>query len=262
MPAKRDDFDPDQIHPFQSYRRLEGEFAHLHDLSPSIAHFYESEKLRGTSEDVRQSVLSCPTARAARKLAKRHEAQWRQDWRLVRGAVLRAGLAMQMVQSVEARQAIRQAATRADAIAAAGGRPGGVPAAFLAANLRMVAEQSQARSSNRLGLLILKGYEPDDLDARLDAMFSKERPFSAAVYVGEEASIGAEAWCMRRAVPLKHIGEHDRRLRAEDHAAIGQRITTLIVCAPQTRKEVSAILSPARQARTRIVDLTRRDAAR
>jgi len=178
MPDKIVIYDPDQIHPFQAYRRLEGDFAHLHDLAPSISHFYEAEKLRGVNEELRQEVLGCPTARAARKLAKRHETMWRQDWKL-----LRASLAMQMVQSVEARQAIRQAAARAPEIAAAGGRLGGVPAPFFAANLGQVIEQARSRTVNRLGLLVLKGYEPADLEARLDALFTAKRPFSAAVYV-------------------------------------------------------------------------------
>lgn len=257
MPAKNDIYDPDQIHPFNAYRRLQGEHGHLHDLAPSIAHFYESEKLRGLNEDLRQEVLSCPTARAARKLTKRHEAAWRPDWKQVRGAVLRAGLAMQMVQSIEARQAIRLAAQHADEIAAAGGRLGGVPAPFFTAHLAQVVEQAQSRTASRLGLLVLRGYEPIDLEARLDALFTAQRPFSAAVYVGEEASTSAEAWCMQRAIPIRYVGDPQRRLRSEDHSGIGQRINTLVVCAPQTRKAVSLIVAPARRARTRVIDLTR-----
>jgi hypothetical protein len=122
--------------------------------------------------------------------------------------------------------------------------------------LLQVVEQTRSRTTNRLGLLVLRGYEPPDLEARLDALFAVQKPFSAAVYVGEEASTSAEAWCMRYAIPLRYIGEPDRRLRPEDHAGIGQRINTLVVCAPQTRKAVSLIIAPARMVQTRVVDLT------
>lgn len=261
MPDSQPIYDPDQILPFNAYRRTQPGYGHIHELAPSISHFYEAEKLRGTNEDLRQTVLACSTARAARKLTKRHAAEWRPDWNGVRGAVLRSGLAMQMVQSAEARRLIRAAYDRSIELAASARRVGGVPAPFLASNISRIFEQGQSRTACRLGLLVLQGYEPDDLEARLDALFGANPPYSAAVYVGEEASHQAEAWCMRRAVPLRYVGEQGQRLRPEHHLAIGERINTLLLCAPNTRKAVSAIVSPVKRAKTRILDLTRARAA-
>lgn len=249
------DFTPDLVLPFHAYRS-HGSDAHIvQDLAPSIAHFYESEKFRGVDEMLRQEVLSAPTPRAARKAARRNKDRWRLDWQRVRARVLRAGLAMQMVESTEARRLLRHAHATTLELSSVR-RLGGIPGAFLARAVTDLVEQADSKSTARVGFLTMRDYTPADLNARLDALFQGAPPFSAAFYVGEESDPTAELWCMEQAVPLRYVGIPSQRLRSEDHAWLLKRVNHLVLCAPKSRRAVAELLAVAKKSRIRVLDLS------
>lgn len=257
-------FSPDLILPFHSYRRLKDQQRPLHDLAPSVTHFYESEKFRGVDELLRQEVLSCPTPRAAVKLAKRQKDHWRSDWSRVRPYVLRAGLAMQMAQSSEARVLARAGFERAIEMAGAK-RVGSLPGLFVSRVLTNLFETMQQRTSLRLGALCIEGYVPADIEQRLDALAHAQPPLAATVYGGPESSTALERWCMKHGVAVRVVGANDTRLRASDHRELVERVNTLVLCAPRTRKAVAdlvAALNKTKGSKVRVLDYTQPRAAR
>lgn len=253
-------FSPDTVIPFQAYRRLDLDRP-LHDLAASLSHFYEAEKVRGMNEPLRQEILSCAAPRAARKLAKRHNSQWRPDWSKVRGRVFKAGLAMQMLQSSEARAHARDGFDRAIEIAAAK-RVSGLPGSFVAQALQSLFGAMATRSTLRLGALTVQGYTPEDLEARLEALSAGANPpLSATLYGGPEACLRLERWCMSYGLPVKIVGADATRLRAAGHQDLTQRINLLIVCAPASRKAVSELIAPARKSKIRVLDFSLKERA-
>lgn len=250
-------FSPDLILPFQGYRRLDMERP-LHDLAPSLTHFYEAEKFRTRDDLLRQEVLSCPTPRAAVKLAKRHKDKWREDWARLRPYVLRAGLAMQMVQSAAARDLARRGYDQALELACLK-RVGSLPGMFVSRVLTNLYETIHARSSMRLGSLCLQGYVPSDLEHRLTALAGVAPPLAATVYAGPESDIQVEQWCMTRGVAVRVVGAEDTRLRASEHQELTARVNTLLLCAPKSRRavaEIVGVVAKQRSPKVRILDFT------
>jgi len=247
-------FDPGAALPFFGYRRFGHDGPVGHELAPSLAHFYESEKFRTTNDELRQTVLDCSSPTAAQKLAKRHRASWRADWRTVRGRVLRAGLAMQCLQSKEAMRMARDAFERSMELASMR-RVCSLPGPFLAAEIQAFFAKPTAQQP-RVGGVCLNGFVPEDLRDRLDAVFKLQPPISATLYAGGDADPGLEMWCADRAVPIRLLHGEQGRFKegnAADHVA---RVSTLIVCAPSSRKSVIALKTAAKRSRLAVLDLT------
>lgn len=249
-------FDPGAALPFFAYRHFEAHEPVGHDLAPTLAHFYESEKFRTSDNDLRRAVLDCSTPTAAQKLAKRHRERWRNDWRQIRGRVLRAGLAMQSLQSKEALLMARRAYDQAIELASVR-RLCSLPGPFLSAEIQTFFAKP-APQQPRLGGVCLRGCVTADLRDRLDALFKLHAPVSAAVYGGGDADPTLEIWCADRAVPTRLLHLEQTRFKesiAHDHVA---RVSTLIICAPGSRKSVIALKAAAKKARLAVVDLTLR----
>lgn len=249
--------DPDAIVPFHAYR-CPG-LPRIVELAPSLAHFYESEKFRTgdeADEELRRTVLASPTAKAARKLAKRHITRWRSDWRTVRGRVFRAGLSMQAAQSPQVMQALKAIADEALLWSSDSSRRGGLPVSGMAREIATLLHGRQDGATPRVGMLALDGYTPPDLVARLDALFAGERPHGVAYFVGESSSVAAEDWAAQVAAPLRFVGDPAQRLRASECTELLKRINLLVVCAPSTRKEVRELVKAAKAKKIAIRDLT------
>jgi hypothetical protein len=161
---------------------------------------------------------------------------------------------MQLMQSKEVRVGTRATYDQAMDVAAQK-RVGGLPGTFVSQEVSAMMEASTARNAARVGVFVLDGYAPDDLPARLDALFLRNPPLTVTLYIGEEASEVPERWCMDRALPIRYVGDPRRRLRAEDHRDLARRITTLVVCAPAARKAVRDIVTTNRKSRIKILDL-------
>lgn len=58
----------------------------------SLAHFFEAEKFRGKDAALYEAVINSPTIRELRKLTKRYQTHWREDWIGVRGRALVCGI--------------------------------------------------------------------------------------------------------------------------------------------------------------------------
>src|SRR5205814_2268250 len=114
--------------------------------------------------------LSCPSPRAARKLASRFREKWRDDWAKVRGRVFRAGLGMQMVQHAAVRRAA-QLASRTALDWGSNKKIAGLPGAFVGSELLRFFATGSDKSSVKLAILALDGWEPDDMLDRLGALF-------------------------------------------------------------------------------------------
>lgn len=249
-------FDPAAQIPFYGYRRFFPNSPPMFDLSPSLIHFYESEKFRGTNEELRLTVLGSGTAREIRKLTKRHNSSLRKDWRAVRGRVFRAGLAMQVLQSKKA-MALARVGFASSMELASCKRVSGLPGAFIAEELQNFFQSATGPGTTRLGVIALNGCVPDDIEQRLDALFAKGRPMSAAVYSGRDADPRIEIWCAHAAIPIRLTGQDSRRLREEDAAVVTARINALLTCMPASRKEPKTILAAAaaKRPKIRVLDL-------
>jgi len=245
----------DALAPFQAYRRASQ--PPIFELCASLSHFFEAEKFRRPeTEELRQEVLSCPTARAARKLSRRHASSWREDWKQIRSRVFRAGLAMQMSQCPEVKAQALDLAGNALEWSSQRALVAGLPVAWVAREVLALQEGRTSKTTPRLGLLTFSGYTPPDLGARLSALFAGERPSGAAVYIGEECDRQAEYWCMEAATPLRYVGDTRQRLRSESSKDLLNRINRLIICAPATRKDVKALITQAKQKRIAVQILT------
>lgn len=248
-----DPYSPDAVLPFESYRRL-GSSPMLRDVPATLVHFYESEKFRGVDETLRLEVLDCSSVSAARKLAKRNRAHWRENWSSVRGRAFRAGLAMQIAQSKTARLAAKALLRDLDAVSSSR-LYGGLPGLFVAKQTSVLFEEIRSPRSLRMGFVVFSGHCPVDLVDRLDAV-AGAAPFSGTVYAGPEAEPLAEQWLQQRAVPVKLVGSDSSRFRLADHSALLQRVNALVVCAPSSRTEVAELVAQAKAKRIRVLDFT------
>lgn len=92
----------------------------------TLDHWFEAAKFMPHRPDLRDSVLLSPTITEANKFARKHQAHWRSDWKLVRTNIMVAGLAMLCLQRPE--MGLRTQA-RTDLVA--GLEPLGLPKAFV-----------------------------------------------------------------------------------------------------------------------------------
>lgn len=244
-------FDPESLIPFHGYRRFLEDGEITTDMVPTLAHFYESEKFRTVDESLRLAVLDTRTAKEARKFTKKRDNLWRADWKAVRGRVLRAGLAMQVTQSNKALKMAKQAFALSMELAAIK-RIGGIPGAFLADELQRFFMPATGPGVTKLGVITLNGCIPDDIEARLDALFATQKPASAAIYAGADADTRVEIWCARAAVPIRITGVACGRIREENAAEVTARVNALLTCMPASRKASVAILAAAAAKRPRI----------
>jgi predicted NAD-dependent protein-ADP-ribosyltransferase YbiA (DUF1768 family) len=250
-------FDPESLIPFLAYRRFLDDGEVTTDMVPTLAHFYESEKFRTVDESLRLAVLDTRTPKEARKFTKKRAELWRSDWKAVRGRVLRAGLAMQVTQSNKALKMAKQAFALSMELSAIK-RIGGIPGAFLADELQRFFMPSTGPGVTKLGVIALNGCIPDDIESRLDALFSTEKPVSAAIYAGADADPRVEIWCARAAVPIRLTGLACGRIREENATEVTARVNALLTCMPASRKASVAILAAAaaKKPRIKVLDLS------
>src|SRR5665647_716391 len=245
-------FDPEAEIPFHGYRRFFlDESPPIFDLVPSLIHFYESERFRGTDEDLRLAVLECSTVREARKVAKKHHFAWRKDWRAVRGRVFRSGLAMQVLQSKKA-MALARAGFGSSMDLASCKRVGGLPGPFVSEELQAFFQGVSGPGITRLGVIALNGCVPEDIEQRLNSLFQSIKPVSAAIYSGKDADHRIEVWCALSAIPIRLTGRDSIRLREDDAAEVTARVNALLSCFPGARKESKTILAAAAAKRPKI----------
>lgn len=248
-------FDPSELIPFNGYRNFSQPDEPIFDLIPSLTHFYESEKFRGTAEGLRVAMLDARTAREAGKIAKKNQTLWRSDWKKVRGNVFRAGLAMQVLQSKHAMDSARQGFSQSIELGSQK-RVGGLPGAFVAHELQRFFDKPAKGGRLLLGAIALNGCVPDDIWARLDALFVADKPLSAAIYAGKDSNNKIELWCAFNGVPVRLTSQNSSRLREEDAPDVTSRVTTLVTCMPGTRKGPIAILksAAAKKPKIRVLD--------
>lgn len=100
----------DDILPFSAYRKVklggEGFERGLPEEYSSIEHFYQSEKFRGSDESYRQYIISLPTAREARKAARKRLEDVRPDWDLIRNRVMMAAICFKLISHDRYAQAL------------------------------------------------------------------------------------------------------------------------------------------------------------
>lgn len=236
MPNSLKCLDPDRIIPFDGYLNRDGR----RDVCFSLAHFYESEKYRGTSEDLRQEVLAASTGRKARKISRAHITQWREDWKSMKPYVLGAGMRMQSTQVGAVADAMSFTAQHALELSGIKATLGGIPVAFLANVAKHFHQESLDRTATRLAVLALQQFTPVDIRSRLDALYPVPRPAYVTVYVGDDANQGVARWCADNAIATEYVGATSNRFLDEEHSArLLESATHLLVCASSSRRDVA-----------------------
>lgn len=136
-------------------------------------------------------------------------------------------------------------------------RIGGLPAAFIAGIAAQLLHRAASKSAMKLGVVALRRHTPEDLPARLDALFKAELPLSAAIYAGNDASLHAERWCIENSVAVRLVCEGATRFRADEAMDVIKRGSTVLLCAPIVRAEVAKLADQVKSSKRVLLDLTR-----
>lgn len=247
-------FDPSCICPFPTYRQYDAAGNYIEtDVAPSLLHHYESEKFRGVDESMRLHALEAPSVKQLRKFTRKNQKKWRSDWRLVRGNVLRAGMAMQAAHSQTAKRNLIEAFHQSIEISGIKSLAG-LPGPFVSTEIQrfMQSRREGGRTLERLGVIALNGCVPDDIFDRLSAMYANALPFSALIYSGLDGDPAVELWCAQNAVPIRRVCSELRRFREKEAAILIKDTTTLVTCMPESRTSCQAILKMANKRRPRL----------
>jgi hypothetical protein len=89
--------DPYEPCMFTAYRKSDSD-SHP-EYYQTIAHWIESEKFRGSNEELREEVIHMPTGKEAAKLAGRNSDQIRKHWKSVKSRVIKCGMFMALDQN-------------------------------------------------------------------------------------------------------------------------------------------------------------------
>lgn len=191
------------------------------EFAASVSHFYESERFRGVNDLLRIEILAQPTAREARKLAKRHGDQQRKDWDRTHKLVMCNALWFQSIEHPEVMEAISKQGGYAYGGVDEYWSPRSGDGAFIKA-LDYLAKR-QAKPIR----VFLYGVGPHLGDFRFDAhmqmLFRRIRPDEVLIGRGGGFSDVVEAWAIKNSVAVRRRHTFSRLHRASDasmHASL------------------------------------------
>ena len=247
----------DTILPFPGYREAVPGYGFGRNrpvLHPSLEHFYQSERFRGTDEELRAAIIAAPTPKEARKLALRHAEQSRPDWAQCHQRIMNAGLWMQLREHPRLGFALRQLGEEAaidypyrDPFWAA---PSGEKAGGGFARLVHAARRKLNGQTVRVAVTGGRGYRNEFLlKTKLEGFFTNLTPDVMLVGGGKGAEEMVERWAIERCLPVRHFFMRGRGSRTEQdrHYQGLLRAATHVVVFSQGEASIDRLVELAKQ---------------
>ena len=204
----------DEILPFPGYRTrkecgLGFERGYPESYS-SIEHYYQSEKFRGVDEAFRQRIMAMPTAKEARKAARKRSDLVRPDWEYVRNKVMATAIYLKLSEHDRYAQALLKdegLAYKAYAFQDHywGDFREGVSIGFYR---RILLAYRAKRQTGVMRVLVtgsssFKDYEA--LASKLKSIFRNKIPDEILINCDRGADSLAEEWALQNQIPVRHF---------------------------------------------------------
>jgi len=188
----------------------------------SLAHFFEAEKFRGKDAALYEAVINSPTIRELRKLTKRYQTHWREDWIGVRGRALVCGMRYaSWADPNPERWTTEPERLEAELIEL------GFPAKFSAA---AVNEYARLEASATWVFFGTDKAPPDVIGKRVNVIHRKHlRAWTLCHWLGRHSNWRIHDWALNQFIPVSYRGDHgdslgraaiDQLLLASSHACI------------------------------------------
>lgn len=247
----------DAILPFPGYREAEPGYGFGRNrpvLHPSLEHFYQSERFRGSDEDLRAEIIGAPTAKEARKLALRHAEKSRPDWAQCHARIMNAGLWMQLREHPRLGFALRQLGD--DALVEYPYRdpywvpPSGQNAGGGFAELVHAARRKLNGQTVRVAVTGGRGFSNEFLlKTKLEGFFANLTPDVMLVGGNKGAEEMVERWAIEQCLPVRHFFMRGRGSRTEQdrHYQNLLRAATHVVVFSQGEASIDRLVELAKQ---------------
>lgn len=205
-----DTFTPLTLLPFETYRtpRPDGRGFQRSEieLSPSIGHFFFSERFRGYDDNTRIAILGYPAAGAARKLVHRSEPS--PAWVARQEQIIRCGLWKQFLNKPSLPEQILagKVALRDGQALGKGWELRHQGNERWATLVRSTATRFVSRE-NAMSLLATGGsdlHNPFLFSSRLDVLLSNRLPDQMVIACRQGIDALAEFWSIERMIPVVH----------------------------------------------------------
>lgn len=264
---------PDELMPFPTYRTARIDARHgfegmSPELAPSVEHFFQSERFRGTDETLRRAILDANSAKEARKLAARKSAAERPNWTTLQERVMEAGLWMKLREHPHYAQILaRRPETAQDSYPYRdhfwGGHREGVSENRYRDLLLRMRDKLLARKMVRVAITGSSTFSNEFLlSSKLDVLFRRLPPDLVLIGCRKGADDLAERWAIEQALPVRHIPYRGRRSSSERerHARALLGRATHVVAFSDGDSETELIKQIAKQfgCSTRILPTTSR----
>lgn len=211
----------------------------------NLALFFEAEKFRGVQPELFNQVLHSPSIKEARKLTKRHQALWREDWAGVRLRVLATGIQyMAWADTGSERWHDASPDNIAQHLA-----PLGLPSKFL---LHAATEFVTLRDAPHYCFLMAPGTPDDVIGRKLNTLHRKYgRKWGIMHWDGRHGNRRVHDWALNQYLPIRYFGVLGERLHLPTLSKLLTQ-TNAKVCVFETRggKNMDAVIQHLRPYRS------------
>jgi len=210
----------------------------------TLAHWFEAAKFMPHRPDLRDLVLLSPSIAEANKFARKHQAHWRSDWKLVRTNVMVAGMAMLCLQRPEL--GLRKQPSKD---LAAGMAPLGLPQSFVDG---CMARFEAWRTSPRIAVF---GAEvaPDDLvGTRLVKMVSPLPMWTLITTCHRRTAWRLHDWALIHFVPVEYHGSPGSRQSRTLVAAMVEAADQVVVFEQRRAKRFDHVIAMTKASKRKL----------
>lgn len=208
----------------------------------SLAHFFESEKYRGKDAALYDAALHSPTIRELRKVTKRNQSLWREDWAGVRGRVLVCGMRYaSWADPNPERWTTEPERLTAELIEL------GFPAKF---SIAAVQEFARLRDSPTWVFFGADKAPPDVIGKRVNAIHRKNfRAWTLCHWLGRHSNWRIHDWALNQFIPISYRGANGESLTPTEIDRLLQVSTNACIFEQRGGKDLDAVIRHLRGAR-------------
>jgi hypothetical protein len=219
------------------------------DVYTTLAHWIESEKFRGSDEDLRDAVLHAPSGKEAFKLAERNKGAVRKTWRALRGRVARAGLLMAAAQNRYVAERLSEIATLTPlevGIAVDGTAAIGCYAMAFYAGVLWEAADALYNKPNKL--LLAAGWKGaiSGKQAAIEKHVDKSTTTEVILPISKASSTLAEEFALKNYLPVRYCTAPKGKLSPEFVRDIVALATQVLVIEAKGGKVFDGLIMQAR----------------
>lgn len=218
--------DPLPFHGYRQIRATGGFERGTPESYSTIEHFYQSEKFRGVDESFRKFIMSLPTAREARKAARKR-IDVRPDWEQIRNRVMATGIWFKLLEHDRYSQALLANPQLAeDAYAFRDHYWGDLRKDVSIGFYRRILLDYRERRRNGIMRVVITGsssFTNQELfNDALRVLFKRRIPDEILINCDRGTDAMAERWAISHCIPVRHFplrgsqSKVDRSRRAND----------------------------------------------